>query len=382
MAELALDRICKTYPKGKVAIRDLSLDVKDGELVAIVGPSGCGKTTLLRVIAGLESPDSGHVLIDGQDLTSSPSRKRGVALMFQRSTVYPHLTIRRNLSFSPDMRSGWGLGRLLGIASKKDPQLEERIVAAAKQVGLEKDLDRFPNELSGGQQQRVALGRALVASARLYLLDEPLSHLDSKLRNEIRHELHLLQKQLRATMIYVTHDQTEAMALADRLVVMNEGTIQQIGRPETVYREPKNRFVAEFLSWPPLSLLEGQLIDLKGELSFVAGPITLPVPASPAADWRKYLGIRVSMGIRSQGIRIQHAADGRPSLTMRVVLTECQGSAYQVTLEREGWRLTASLDNLIGIEARRTVEVQLRMEQAFLFDCDSGRALRGGAAVC
>src|SRR6516165_2012106 len=239
MASVSLDHISKQYPNGVQALVDVCLDAADGELLALVGPSGCGKTTLLRIIAGLETPTAGRVHIGDRDVTACPAYRRDVAMVFQRPTLYPHLNVRSNLTFGHDARRPFSWLR-------PDSARESLIADAAGILGLSDLLDRRPAELSGGQQQRVALGRAIVRHPAVFLLDEPLSNLDSRLRQEMRRELHLLHKRLRATMFYVTHDQEEALTLGDRVVVLDRGRVQQADRPTALYERPANCFVAGF----------------------------------------------------------------------------------------------------------------------------------------
>ncbi len=255
MTALALDRVCKSYGDTEV-LRDISLEVEEGEFVVIVGPSGCGKSTLLRVIAGLlEDVSSGTVSIGGKVVNHVPPAKRGIAMVFQTYALYPHLTVERNMS--------------LGLRQEGAPRelVEERVAGAARMLSLEELLGRRPAELSGGQRQRVAIGRAIVREPKLFLFDEPLSNLDAALRINTRVELARLHRQLEATMVYVTHDQVEAMTLADRIVVLNEGVIEQAGTPMELYNDPVNRFVAGFLGAPSINFLErsGRTMGIRPE---------------------------------------------------------------------------------------------------------------------
>jgi ABC-type sugar transport system ATPase subunit len=243
MASITLDRIGKTYPGGVSAVRDVSLSIGDGELMVLVGPSGCGKSTVLRLIAGLDMPTTGRVLFDDEDVTGVPPQQRDLAMVFQSYALYPHLSVRDNLSF--------GL-RVRGVAAA---EVSRRVRAAAERLGIEPLLDRRPAALSGGQRQRVALGRAIVREPRAFLLDEPLSNLDPGLRADTRAELSLLLGRLRATMVYVTHDQEEAMTLGARIAVMRDGAIAQVGAPLDVFQQPCDAFVAAFLGSPAMNLI-------------------------------------------------------------------------------------------------------------------------------
>ena len=251
---LSLSNICKSFGKVEV-LKDITLDVERGEFVVLVGPSGCGKSTVLRVIAGLEDATSGEVYIDGRLVNTTPPAKRGIAMVFQTYALYPHLTVRGNMA--------------LALKQERQPRdvIEARVSEAARMLNLQPYLDRRPSELSGGQRQRVAIGRAIVRQPKLFLLDEPLSNLDAALRINTRIEIANLHKALNATMIYVTHDQTEAMTLADKIVVLKDGQIEQVGSPMELYNNPANQFVAGFLGAPSMNFLPASRVDGKsGEI--------------------------------------------------------------------------------------------------------------------
>ncbi|WP_425400759.1 ABC transporter ATP-binding protein [Aeoliella sp.] len=247
MASVTLQNVNKIYPSGFHAVHDVDLDVADGEFVVLVGPSGCGKSTTLRMIAGLEEVSSGDIHIGERCVNQVQPGDRDIAMVFQSYALYPHMTVRQNMAFGLKMRG-----------TAKD-EIERRVIEAAKLLGIEQMLERRPRELSGGQRQRVAVGRAIVRDPAVFLFDEPLSNLDAKLRGQMRTELAGLHERLKATMIYVTHDQVEAMTLGDRLVLMKDGVVQQIGAPLEVYQHPANQFVATFIGSPPMNLLQGNL---------------------------------------------------------------------------------------------------------------------------
>src|SRR5947207_6699 len=249
MAKVVLEHITKRFSEDVVALDDLSLEVGDGEFLILVGPSGCGKTTALRLVAGLEKPSDGTILIGETKVNAIPPRDRDIAMVFQNYALYPHMTVARNLAF--------------GLKERKTakPEIERRVGEVSAILGLDDLMNRRPAQLSGGQRQRVAMGRALVREPKAFLLDEPLSNLDAKLRVQMRAELKRIHQRLGITTIYVTHDQVEAMTLADRIVVMSAGRLQQIGRPQEVYRRPKNLFVAGFIGSPPMNLLRGRCAD-------------------------------------------------------------------------------------------------------------------------
>jgi ABC-type sugar transport system ATPase subunit len=306
MAALRLESVSKTYPGpagGIPAVRELSLDISDGELVVLVGPSGCGKTTTLRMIAGLEEPTCGTVRLGGRPVNGVHPRDRDIAMVFQNYALYPHMTARQNLSFPLRAR---GVPR---------PEIDRRVEAAAHILGIQELLDRRPRQLSGGQRQRIALARAIVRKPAAFLFDEPLSNLDPGLRTSTRGELKALHHRLGTTTVYVTHDQEEAMTLGDRIVVMAQGRVQQIGKPLEVYRRPANRFVAGFIGMPAMNFLPGR-VEIGVPPSFVesgvTGAVGARIPLAPAAAGVGGLGPRGStpiadrplvLGIRPQALR-------------------------------------------------------------------------------
>ena len=386
MAEVALEHLAKVYPNGVEAVRDMNLTVSDGELVVLLGPSGCGKTTTLRLIAGLEEPSAGTISIGDKIMNAVAPRRRNVAMVFQKSTLYPHLNVHRNLAFGLQLRQGANRLTRLGLRFvrparyaelvQQEKEMEERVHRTARLLGLEDVLERRPNQLSGGQQQRVALGRAIAREPEVFLLDEPLSQLDGRLRSELRHELHLLQRRIHKTMIYVTHDQAEALTLADRVVVMDRGVIQQVDEPQAVYARPCNRFVAGFLGWPAMNFVDGRLVQHEGRILFEGANLKLPVPPAQGAAWAGQAGRLITLGLRPEDVR--PALPGEMGLAMRVVLIESLGPERLVTFERDGLRLSARLSGRMGIENQQTIEVCLHMEHAHLFDPRSGLALNPG----
>jgi multiple sugar transport system ATP-binding protein len=261
MAAIVLDRVTKRYPDGTTAVQDLSLDIGDGEFIILVGPSGCGKSTTLNMIAGLEEITSGELRIDGERVNDKAPKDRDIAMVFQSYALYPHMTVRQNIAFP------------LTLARMKKGEIAQKVEETAKILDLTELLDRKPANLSGGQRQRVAMGRAIVRNPRAFLLDEPLSNLDAKLRVQMRSEISRLQRRLRTTTVYVTHDQIEAMTLGDRVVVMRAGVAQQIGTPQELYDAPVNLFVAGFIGSPAMNFFPAQLTDVGVSLSF--GDITL-----------------------------------------------------------------------------------------------------------
>jgi multiple sugar transport system ATP-binding protein len=288
MAEIALENLAKVYPDGTPALSDLTLDVQDGELVVFVGPSGCGKTTALRMVAGLEDITSGVVRIGRRVVNKLPPKDRDVAMVFQNYALYPHMSAYDNMAFGLKMRS------------LPKAEIRRRVADAARVLGLEQVLKKKPRTLSGGQRQRVAMGRAIVREPQAFLMDEPLSNLDAKLRVEMRAEIARIQRDLQATTIYVTHDQVEAMTLGDRVVVLRDGYLQQVGTPKELYERPVNLFVAEFIGSPAMNLVGADIVKDNGTLRAVFGTNSLNLDARP--ELTPYAGRRVILGIRPEDL--------------------------------------------------------------------------------
>jgi ABC-type sugar transport system ATPase subunit len=379
MSAVVLDRVAKVYPNGVAALTELSLTAADGETLVLVGPSGSGKTTALRLVAGLEAPTAGAVRIGGLDVTHQPPHRRGVGLVFQRPALYPHLSVADNLAFGLEMSRPGLLGRLF----RRPPSpvdVSARVAEVAAVLGLGDLLSRRPAELSGGQQQRVALGRALARRPGVLLLDEPLSGLDAGQRREMRADLHLLSRRLQATMLYVTHDQEEAMALADRVAVLDGGRLLQSGPPLEVYRRPADRLVAAFLGWPPATLLDGRLAATDAGLSFEGPGGRLPVPIPLGQEWGRFSDRPLTVGLRAEHLRLAaRGATGEGLLTMRVGLVEQLGALSLVRLEKGGWRATAAQIGPVRLAEGDMVEAGLDLASASLFDGVTGHALAHAA---
>jgi multiple sugar transport system ATP-binding protein len=288
MAEIALESLSKVYPDGTHALSELTLDVQDGELVVFVGPSGCGKTTALRMVAGLEDITSGVVRIGERVVNKLPPKDRDVAMVFQNYALYPHMTAQENMAFGLKMRSF------------PKAEIRRRVDDAARVLGLEAVLKKKPRTLSGGQRQRVAMGRAIVREPQAFLMDEPLSNLDAKLRVEMRAEIARIQRDLHATTIYVTHDQVEAMTLGDRVAVLRDGYLQQVGSPKDLYERPVNLFVAEFIGSPAMNLVGADIVKDNGALRAVFGTNSLNLAGRP--ELAPYEGRRVILGIRPEDL--------------------------------------------------------------------------------
>lgn len=286
MATLSLQHIDKIYDNNVQAVYDFNLDVKDGELIVLVGPSGCGKSTTLRMVAGLEDISNGKLLLDGKDITQTPAKDRDMAMVFQNYALYGHMTIYENMAFSLTLR-------------KEDPNvIHKKVLAAAEILNLTTQLNKKPNQLSGGQRQRVAMGRAIVRTPKVFLFDEPLSNLDAKLRGSTRREILLLHKRLNATMLYVTHDQTEALTLADRIVCMSMGHVQQVGTPLELYDNPANLFVAGFIGLPPMNFFDVRVDSgsLKGQ------GFEIPLSDRDRNLLSPYNGKEIVLGVRPENV--------------------------------------------------------------------------------
>ena len=333
---------------GNHVIRDLDLQVEEGEFLVLLGPSGCGKSTLLHSIAGLIETSGGAVEIGGRDMSRTDPSERGIGMVFQSYALYPTMTVEKNMSFG------------LRIAGMPKEQIRQRIERVAQMLQLQDLLGRKPAQLSGGQRQRVAIGRALAREASVYLFDEPLSNLDAKLRTELRRELKLLHQNLGSTMIYVTHDQVEAMTLATRIVVMRGGEIQQIGTPAEVYERPANLFVAGFLGAPSMNFVHG---ELDGHGRFRAGKLSLGV-AAPGQG-------KVVLGVRPEHIAI---VEGGP-LAATVTLAEPMGSHQVVWLDCGGHQLSCIVQEPRNFAPGEPVQLAIDARRAGLFDPDSGKAL-------
>jgi multiple sugar transport system ATP-binding protein len=325
MSRIVLDAVSKQFPGGTTAVKSLDLDVSDGELLVLVGPSGCGKTTALRMVAGLEEVSSGTIYIDDRPVNDMEPRHRDIAMVFQGYALYPHLSVYDNMAFSLKYRR-----------AVPKAEVKKRVSEAARILELEQLLDRKPRQLSGGQRQRVAMGRAIVRQPRAFLMDEPLSNLDAKLRVQMRAEIAQLQRSLGTTTIYVTHDQTEAMTLGSRVAVLNQGVLQQIASPQEMYRSPANLFVAGFIGSPPMNLIDARLERGPDGPQVVFGGHRLGIPAQVTADrpgLERYLGRDIVLGIRPEHLSdaaLRPDADGASVLELPVRLREELGSDVQI----------------------------------------------------
>jgi len=353
---LLLQGIRKSY--GPVSVlKGIDLDVDEGGFVVLLGPSGCGKSTLLHAIAGLHPIDEGTIEIEGTNVTSVPTRERDIAMVFQSYALYPNMTVRQNIAFPLRMRG------------TPVSEIGRKVDDVAKLLQIEQLLSRRPRELSGGQRQRVAIGRALVRDPKVFLFDEPLSNLDATLRVETRAEIKRLHERIRKTMIYVTHDQIEAMTLATKIVVMNKGDVQQVGTPFEIYHRPANLFVAKFVGSPSMQFVSGTLQTVSGQTLFDDGRgWTIPVSSVSVAA----AGKRVQLGIRPEHVRI--AKPGEQGVEAVVDLVEPTGPEDNVTLALHGYPIVARMETS-SVRAGETVAITLAAERLSLFDAESHKLL-------
>ena len=363
MARVELKDVRKVYPNGYEAVRAVSLQIPDGQFVVLVGPSGCGKSTTLRMIAGLEDVSQGSVSIGGRVVNDLHPKDRDVAMVFQNYALYPHMTAYENMSFALKLRK---LPR---------EEIDRRVRGAARTLGIESLLELKPRVLSGGQRQRVAVGRAIVREPKAFLFDEPLSNLDAKLRVSTRAELKALHMRLKTTTIYVTHDQEEAMTLGERIVVMNNGVVQQDGPPLEVYNRPCNRFVGAFVGTPPMNFVDGTLEKGPAGLEFVeghapeAGSVRLAIPAPRRAALEAHAGKPVVLGVRPQHLRENTGGPAGARLEVDVRVVEPLGDAMDMTCStRRGTRIVARVPAREDARPGDTVTLAADMERAHLFE--------------
>jgi multiple sugar transport system ATP-binding protein len=394
MADVKFDEIDKVYDNGVRAVDDLSLDIPDGEFLVLVGPSGCGKTTALRMVAGLEEISGGTLSIGGRVVNDLTPKERDIAMVFQSYALYPHLSVADNIAFG------------LRLRKTSKSVISERVAWAAKMLDLTPYLDRRPKQLSGGQRQRVAMGRAIVRQPQVFLMDEPLSNLDAKLRVQMRADISKLQRDLGTTTVYVTHDQVEAMTMGDRVAVMNQGVLQQVDTPQRLYDQPANLFVAGFIGTPPMNLIETNVSVDGDSVALLIGGQRLPVPDAAA---KRYPGIRgadgrrVVVGLRASDLHFARDRPDLPTLTARLELVEVLGSesiAYfrldamairpegvdeETDEEMEGQGVTAARPNFVasvpaesayGLEMDTDIPIAVDAAKLHVFDQETGEPLR------
>ena len=362
MAQVILERVTKMYPGGILAVKDVSLTVADRELLVLVGPSGCGKSTTLRIVAGLEEATEGVVRIGDRVVYDVAPKDRDIAMVFQNYALYPHMTVFENMAF--------------GLKLRKYPkaEIQQRVADAARILDIQRLLERKPKALSGGERQRVAVGRAIVRKPAVFLFDEPLSNLDAKLRVEMRAELKRLHQRLQTTMIYVTHDQIEAMTLGDRITVMKDGLTQQVDDPITVYDRPINRFVAGFLGTPPMNFIEGALESVDGRLTFRFGKGGL-LPVAPAVQsaLKDRSAGRITLGIRPESLyTLEPSASGAHCVAAKVNVVEPLGNEMILYVTADGQDLVCRVDSHARVSVGQAVAVKFDMDKAHFFDVETG----------
>src|SRR6201986_3289734 len=365
--------LVKTYvdDRGRptfTAVKNINLHIDTGKFMVLVGPSGCGKSTTLRMVAGLEKITSGTISIGGRVVNELEPKDRGIAMVFQNYALYPHMTIFNNMAFG------------LQLAKKKKDFISDTVGRTSKALGLDHMLERKPHALSGGQRQRVALGRAIVRSPKVFLFDEPLSNLDAKMRVQMRSEISRLHAQLGSTMIYVTHDQVEAMTMGDRICVMRDGLIMQVADPLTLYRQPENLFVAGFIGSPPMNLLKGNVRRRDGGLFFVEtgekNALTFPLKGRLESLANKYIDKDIVFGIRPEHITNEIKDGAAAPITSTVEIAEPMGSESLVYLKSGGGNLIARIHGEHLYQLGEQVTVQLDLEKVSLFDAESEKVIR------
>ena len=372
MAGLSLRNIYKKYPGGVTAVTDFTLEIEDKEFIILVGPSGCGKSTTLRMIAGLEEISEGELFIGDKLVNDVPPKDRDIAMVFQNYALYPHMTVFDNMAF--------------GLKLRKTPKddIKRRVEEAARILDISHLLDRKPKALSGGQRQRVALGRALVREPKVFLLDEPLSNLEAKLRAQMRTELNKLHKRLGTTFIYVTHDQVEAMTMGDRIVVMKDGFIQQVDTPQNLYDDPVNVFVAGFIGSPQMNFVDAKLASKDGKLVVEYGdaekPFTVELPDAKAkvpgiAD---YVGKEITLGVRPEDLHTEEIFLGAATTGLfecKVDVTEMMGAETHLYLDCAGNSLTARVSTRVTAQAGEQIKMAMDVNKIHLFDKETERAI-------
>lgn len=359
MATLSFRNVVKEYPGNVVAVKDFNLEIKDREFIVFVGPSGCGKTTTLRMVAGLEAITKGEIWIDNTKINDVPPKDRDIAMVFQNYALYPHMDVYNNMAF--------------GLKLRKYPkeEIDRRVKEASDILNIRQYLARRPKELSGGQMQRVAVGRAIVRHAKVYLFDEPLSNLDAKLRVEMRAELNRLHNRLQATMIYVTHDQVEAMTLGDRIVIMKDGLIQQCASPLELYDSPVNKFVGSFIGSPPMNFLQGRVEGSKEDLAFVFGDFKLPLPDRIKDKVLPISGQEAFLGARPEHVYdAKYVKEGRSTsaISGTIEVIERLGNEILIYLSVAGQKIILKEDAHCKAEIGEKINISFNLDSIHVFD--------------
>jgi multiple sugar transport system ATP-binding protein len=363
MAKVLLKDLNKKYDDTH-AVKDVNLEIRDREFVVLVGPSGCGKTTTLRMVAGLEEITSGEISIDGRVVNELPPMDRDIAMVFQNYALYPHMSVYDNMAFGLKMRKF------------ERSEIEKRVRQAADILGIQALLERRPRQLSGGQRQRVALGRAIVRHPRVFLFDEPLSNLDAKLRVQMRVELKRLHHRLETTAIYVTHDQVEAMTLGDRVVVMKDGLVQQVGEPLELYGRPANRFVASFIGSPAMNFVDVALIQVNDVLWAETAGLRIKVPSAKKQSLERHAGGKVVLGVRPEALRLANGADNADyAFDSTIEVVEPLGNEILLDVRAGSHPLVARVDPGTRVKVHENLRLALDPERLHFFDAKSEAAL-------
>ncbi len=382
MAGVSFEGVTKIFGKDVRAVDNLALDIKDKEFMVLVGPSGCGKTTALRMIAGLEEATEGDIKIGDNRVNDVPPKDRDIAMVFQNYALYPHMNVYDNIAFGLRLRELkgflWQVSHL-GEAKRIREDIDKRVREVAAMLGIEQLLHRRPKELSGGQRQRVALGRAIVRKPKVFLMDEPLSNLDAKLRIQTRAELIRLHRSLGITTVYVTHDQVEAMTMGQRIAIMRDGLLQQCDIPEVVYSKPANKFVAGFIGSPPMNFVDAKIVKEDSRIFVDTGALKFPLRPGHAAS--AYAGKAVTLGIRPEAIfdrNLGGSVDPTPenSFSAKVEVLEPLGPEYVAYLHAGDHDLVATIDNATKIKEGQTTEFVVNIEELHIFDPETEAAVR------
>lgn len=366
MASVRLENVRKVYDQDVVAVQGASFEIEDGEFVVLVGPSGCGKSTTLRMIAGLEEITDGNLYIEENRVNDLPPKDRDIAMVFQNYALYPHMTVRENMAFG------------LKLRKYDKAEIQKRVEQAAEVLSISSILDRKPKQLSGGQRQRVAVGRAIVRKPKVFLFDEPLSNLDAKLRVQMRTEISKLHQRLASTMVYVTHDQVEAMTMGDRIVVMKDGVIQQIDAPLNLYASPANQFVAGFIGSPSMNFINGRIAS-SGGLQFeeASGSASITLNGSHSDKLANYIGKEVVLGVRPEAITVDTSGGGQAStLEAKLDVLEPMGNEIFVYASTSGHEIVARIPPQSLPNPGEPLWLALELDKLHFFESDSGNAIR------
>ena len=368
MASLSLRNVTKKYPNGFVAVKDFNLEIADKEFIIFVGPSGCGKSTTLRMIAGLEDISSGELYIDGKLVNDVEPKDRDIAMVFQNYALYPHMSVYDNMAF--------------GLKLRKTPkdEIDKKVHDAAKILDLEHLLDRKPKALSGGQRQRVAMGRAIVRSPKVFLMDEPQSNLDAKLRGQMRVEISKLHQRLETTIIYVTHDQTEAMTLGTRIVVMKDGVVQQVDSPQNLYDKPCNKFVAGFIGAPQMNMIDAQVAKAGSDITLSFGGHTVALPAAKGKGLEEggYIGKTVTLGIRPEDLHDEEAfleANPKSIFQAEIRVYEMLGSEVLLYFDIDDANFTAKVNPRTTARPGDSIKVAMDLDKVHIFDKETEKVI-------